>query len=172
MADWATHALLKARAQTEADWDFLILDLGDCPETFRLYGFENTSVFDAGKFENLIASRSAFGFDDFARSFGDGVASPPDLYSCKRRELADHNVRDLEDAVLAWNTRPGFDFNGGDGYLMWLAFGSLALLEPLRAPNFCRHILQGRRKIHLLSGFEEIFFHLATVTPQGLQFPE
>ncbi len=92
------------------------------------------------------------------------------LYSAGLSTLVSHNVQCLGDAMLTWNVPGTEGYYGNNGYLLWLAFASLALLAPLCDLAYCKRILGGRQRLYLLSGFEEIFFHLATVTPVGLTF--
>jgi hypothetical protein len=47
---------------------------------------------------------------------------------------------------------------------------TFALCETLRDATFCKRILQGRKKMMLMSGFEEIFFYVGVVSNEGLNF--
>jgi hypothetical protein len=42
----------------------------------------------------------------------------------------------------------------------------------LRDREYCRSLLKECKRLYLLVGFEEIFFYLGTVTPDGLLFEE
>lgn len=157
-------------------WDALILDLGDCPETFNLQTYGFGAQFDEGKFNRVISSKQAIHYQEFAECYPDTVANPKDALNTlyftgnNRTELVYRNVTSLNDGILSWNQSGSFDFHGDNGYLLWLAIGSLALIEALREANYCREILAGRDRLYLLSGFEEIFFHLDTVTAEGLTY--
>ncbi len=157
-------------------WDALILDLGDCPETFDILTYSFGTQFDESKFSQVISSKQVIHYQDFAECYPDTVTNPKDalnaLYftSSHRAELVYRNVTSLNDDILSWNQRGSFDFHGDNGYLLWLAVGSLALIEALREPSYCQKVLTGRDKLYLLVGFEEIFFHLDTVTAEGLTY--
>ena len=164
VTDWAKQGLEALDAQSGVQ--FLILDLGDCPETFRLYSPGGQELIAETALQDQIAEKL---FIDFEACFGSDV---PDafgqLYGEARLDLCDHHVSELSDTVLDWTDDPEADYQGVNGYLLWLMLGSLALVEPLRESVYCRHILKGRDKLYLFSGFEAIFFHVATVTPEGL----
>jgi hypothetical protein len=60
-------------------------------------------------------------------------------------------------------------WNGEDGFFLWHVIASLALVEPLRDANYRARLLQGCKRVYLLSGFGSLFEYLATVTPDGIQ---
>ena len=165
---WAREGL--ESLDRAADWDFVLLDLGDCPEVFDLYGLGCRAAFVEDRFRGLVLSTSVIEFHEFEECFAADVSDPEsELYDCERLEWVYHNVRELEHDILSWNM-DSVDFHGNNGYLLWLALGSLALAAPLKDQDYCRAILRGRSRLYLMPGFEEIFFYLATVTPQGLSF--
>ncbi|MGA9768763.1 MAG: hypothetical protein WBV94_06975 [Blastocatellia bacterium] len=168
VVSWAREGLEKL--DPAEGWGFLILELGDCPDTFRLYKLECESLFAEDKLRSLILSASAVEFGDFAGCFDAAEADAEnELYSCEQYELTDHSIEELENDILPW-AGGSYDYKGDNGYLLWLVLGSLALIEPLRDLKYCNEILRGRDRLYLLSGFEEIFLYLATVTPEGLSF--
>jgi len=168
VVSWAREGLEKL--DPSEGWGFLILDLGDCPDSFHLYKLECESLFAEDKLRGLIFSESAVEFGEFAGCFdATGADAENELYSGEQDELTYHSVEELEDDILTWNVG-SYDYKGDNGYLLWLALGSLALMEPLRDLKYCNEILRGCDRLYLLSGFEEIFLYLATVTPEGLSF--
>lgn len=160
-------------------WEFLLLDLGDCPETFRLYSPGGQDLMSEQKFRTLMLNGLLIGCGELETCFSNTVAAPFDLlFGLQRIEYADHNVSELDDPLVNWRDDQDTDDeeisndHGWNGYLLWLAVGSLALVDQLRDPSYCNRILRGRERIYLLAGYEEIFFYLATITPTGLQFEE
>lgn len=153
------------------NWEFLILDLGDCPEIFSLYSPGSQALLAEVKLRKLLLDDSVIGAEELEQCFASDVGDPfQRLYGDERAEWVYHNVSELNDELLSWNVGGSVEFHGNNGYLLWLAVGSLALLEPLRNLDYCKQILHGRSRLYLLSGFESIFLHLATVTPEGLLF--
>ena len=168
VSSWAREALEKL--DPAEGWGLLILDLGDSPDIFRPYKLEGESLFAEDKLRDLMFSKSAVEFGEFAGCFDvTGADAENELDSCEQDELTYHNVEELEDDILTWNVG-SYDYKGDNGYLLWLVLGSLALIEPLRDLKYCKEILRGRDRLYLLSGFEEIFLYLGTVTPEGLRF--
>ena len=182
VTEWAQEGLT---ALPNADgWDFLLLDLGDAPDVFHLYRF--TYYSDAEKCLQWIGHDGSFNENNFRRLLSansvievgmldecfdaDPSQNSLDKVGSDLETLAHHSVAELNSDVFSWNKNGSIDWHGSSGELAWLTFGSLALIEPLRDPDFCGRILGGRRRLYLLSGFESIFFHLATVTPDGLTF--
>jgi hypothetical protein len=165
---WARAGLSALRMGTA--WECLILDLGDCPDSF--------SLFATGEYLSEKKTR--------ATTLASSLVEAEDLMACTKEaddyrlwqrevELVDRNVRELKDKLLSWNRRRSRDdidgpYRGDNGYLLWLMVGTLALLEPLRDPTFRRRVVGRRPRIHLLAGFEQIFFYLATVTQKTLVF--
>jgi hypothetical protein len=148
-------------------WEALILDLGDCPDIFRLIRFGNQSSIDEGKLRRLMFSKSVI----HATEFEEGISAPMRIFEWPSDTLVDHNVEELNDEILSWNVNSvDFDFHGDNGYLLWLATGSLAIVEPFREIERLPNYMKGRDKLYLLSGFEEIFMYLATVTADGVLF--
>ncbi|MEO8391985.1 MAG: hypothetical protein ABI700_03245 [Chloroflexota bacterium] len=128
-----------------------ILDCGDCPDVFRLAEGRFSS-------ETSLEAFRSFSKTDALRS-GEEF---PGITSIS--EVAYHHVRELTHPILNWS---GHDYHGDDGYLLWLSVATLALLEPLRDLAFCKRILRGRSEIILMSGFEEIFFYVGTISAAG-----
>jgi hypothetical protein len=128
-----------------------ILDCGDCPDVFRLtdarFSFE-MSFEQFCSFAKIDAPRPGEGFSGISLAF----------------EVANHHVRELTHPLLNWQ---GHDYHGDNGYLLWLSVATLALREPLRDLNFCQRLLHGRSEIILMSGFEEIFFYVGTISAAG-----
>lgn len=174
IVEWSKAAMEELKAGE--GWDALILDLGDCPEVFGIHTYSFGTRFDEGKFDSLISSKQVIHSQEFAECYPSTVANPKDTLNAlyftgnNRVELVYRNVASLNDGILSWNQNGSYDFRGDNGYLLWLAVGSLALVEALREPSYCQKILAGRDKLYLLSGFEEIFFHLDTVTAEGLTY--
>lgn len=137
--------------------------MGDCPDSFHLSQPGWRESLDEQKFKSLILSDCVISYEDF----GNCLVSPDNaedlLQSAGGQELADHNVAELKHEILSWNSTK-FD------YLLWLAFGALALIEPLRDAENCRKFLRNCPRLYLMVGFEEIFFYAGTVTPNGLMF--
>lgn len=152
-------------------WDTLILDLGDCPETFRLYSNSFGTSLDEDRLMKMITLNTVVEYSGFEKCLNfkaDNLSNA--LFSLERHNLVDEGVEALNNEVLNWRIEESSNWHGDNGYLLWLAFGSLALIEALREPSYCRRILSGRDKLYLLSGFEEILFHLDTVTAEGLTY--
>ena len=168
MADWAQQGF--EVLGTKEGWEFLLLDLGDCPETFRLYrpgGQELMSehLFRANLLRNLIIGPS-----NMEDCFSSEVTNPFDQLFTARTELCDHHVSEIPNSLLDWTGNSSMDFHGNSGYLLWLTLGTLSLTEPLRDEVYCQAILRGRDKLYLFSGYEEIFSYVATVTPEGVLY--
>ena len=169
LTGWAKQGFAALGPRT--GWQFVLLDLGDCPEVFRLYSPGGQELMSEQKFGDVLTSELIIRTSDMEYCFGSDVADPFDhLFGRARVELSDHHVSELGDNILDWTDDAEMDFHGNSGYLLWLTLGSLALMEPLRDVGYCKAILQGRDKLHLLSGFEEIFYYIATVTPDGLSY--
>lgn len=175
---WAKEGLEKIDVSNR--WGYAYLDLGDCPEIFRLCQPENQEQRDEQQFRNLLLSEK--------------VITGSDICSKEWEELVDHSVSDLrwddplnwsseadytsetgydaapDDDPLSWLEQSEEDFDWNSGYFLWLACGSLALLEPLRELTYCKKVLGSCERFYLFCGFEEIFLYLATVTPEGLRF--
>jgi hypothetical protein len=152
-------------------WGVLLLDLGDCPELFRPYLPGGQGVMSEGQFLERLSRQPVFDCLELTSCFPSGEPDPEgQLFRRGRVRLAYHNVRELDDELLSWNASPTVaDFRGFNGYLLWLAVGSFALAAPLRDPEYCRRVLRGRDRLYLLAGFEQVFFHLGTATPEGIR---
>jgi hypothetical protein len=151
----------------KSGWEILRLELGDCPEVFELGTFQDQDKLSETKVRGLLTRKSkVLECDEFAQCFTSSVEAP---FSFLKTIGLAHNVEELNDSLLSWNVQ-GVDYHGNDGYLLWLALGTFAALEPLHDECYRRRILQGRDRIHLVSGFEEIMFYVATVTPCGLRY--
>jgi hypothetical protein len=134
----------------------LVLDCGDCPDGLWLGNSLTPSAERFREFEQFAKSNVVVAGEDFARA---GIKDV--------QILTNHLVIELNHPILSYLL---FDrqWHGTNGYLLWLAVASLALCHPLRDPNFCRQILSVRESLLLMSGYEEIFFYLGTVTADGL----
>ena len=167
---WAREGL--ESMETKPGWEFNLLDLGDCPETFRLYSPGGQSLMFEGKVKELLSRELIVSPDSLGGCFSSNVANPFDqLFGTSLVELADYGIDELQDTILSWNEgSESYDFHGNNGYLLWLLLGSLALIAPLQSQRYCQKILNGRDRLYLLSGYEEIFCPLATVTPNGISY--
>ncbi len=162
---WAEEGL--ANFQSE-EWSVLFLDLGDGPDIFHLYQLNYIGIFTEDKLRPLILSETVVGYDELAECLAENHAdSETFLSSCPSRELSFHHIKELQAHRLNWRRLPG-NYNGDNGYLLWLAFGALALIEPLRNAENCQKFLGNCPRLYLMVGFEEIFFYAGTVTPNGL----
>ncbi len=166
---WARQGL-EALAPSPG-WQFLLLDLGDCPETFSLYQPGSQELMSEQNFRAVLSSNSIVGPSDLEEGFGPEVIDPfSHLFGDGRVNLSDHHVSEIDDRILDWTDHPKKDFHGNNDYLLWLLLGSLALVKPLQDKNYCRTILRGRERIYLLPGYEEIFFFAATITRDGILY--
>ena len=154
-------------------WEFLLLDLGDCPETFRLYRPGGQELMSEQKLQALLSQEPVVEAGAFEECFTAETENAFNLLFSNAQDFADHHVSELSDNILDWTgDSEDDDYHGDNGYLLWLLLGSLALLSPFSDVDYCRRTLQGRDKLYLLSGFEEIFTSLATVTDAGLVYEE
>jgi hypothetical protein len=132
-------------------WEFVLLALGDSPEIFHLCN-SGCQAWEAEEgFRDLVLGQATVSCADLARH-----SAPQWLWRTR------HHVRELHSGVLRCD--------GDNGFFLWLVVGTLALVAPLADADYCRRILQGRTRLYLLSGFEESFFYVATVTPEGLRY--
>lgn len=181
VTEWAKEGLT-ALPKTNG-WEFILLDLGDAPDTFHLYRITYYSnaqnslqwighdgSFNQDDLRHLLSANSVIEFGMLDDCFDADPTQDSLDNTFDIETLSSHTVEELNNEVFSWNKNGSLNWHGSSGELAWLAFGSLALIEPLRNLDFCRRILDGRSRLYLLSGFEEIFFHLATVTPDGLTF--
>ena len=169
LTSWAKQGL-EALA-LHAGWQFLLLDLGDCPETFRLYSPGGQGRMSKERFRDILLGRLIVGPSEMEGCFGPDTPDPFGLlFGPGRANLSDHHVSELGDGLLDWTDSAEAEFHGNSGYLLWLLLGSLALVKPLHDAAYCRAILGGRDRLYLLSGYEEIFFYVATVTPEGILY--
>ena len=182
VTEWAEEGLT-ALPDSEG-WELLLLDLGDAPDTFHLYRVTYFSTsqnnlqwvghdgsFNQNKLRHLLSTNSVIEFGMLDDCFDeDPMEDGQSQASSDIETLSSHNVGELDSEIFSWNKRGALNWHGSSGELAWLAFGSLALIEPLRDPEFCRRVLGSRSRLYLLSGSDEIFFHLATVTRDGLTF--
>lgn len=169
VTEWAREGL--GHLGPDSGQELLLLDLGDCPEIFRLYRPGNQEQLDMSRLHDLLLAGPVIGASDLEECL---ISSEDDpfglLFGERRAELTDHNIWELNDDLLSWNAKPAREYEGNSAYFLWLTFGSFALLEPLRDASSCRQVLNGRERVYLCAGFEEIFTYLATVTRDGLQF--
>jgi hypothetical protein len=154
VVSWAVEGLEKL--EPFEGWSLILLDCGDCPDTFYLAESRFANAID--DFFYVANSKVVVSADEF----------PPMAFD-QRRDLAMHGVGELNHSLLSYRL---FDnhWHGANGELLWLGLASLALCQPLHYAQFCRHMLKGRKQIWLMSGFEEIFFYLGKVTEAGLSF--
>jgi hypothetical protein len=154
LVSWAADGLEKL--EPFEGWSLVMLDAGDCPDTFYLAESRFAHVMD--DFFHHANSKVVVSADEF----------PPMAFD-QRHDLAMHGLDELNHPILSYHL---FDkhWHGANGELLWLGLVTLALCQPLRDTQFCRRILQGRKQILLMSGFEEIFFYLGKVTGAGLTF--
>ena len=156
-------------------WKFLLLDLGDCPDIFRLYRPGGQELVSEPKLRTLLTQELLIEAGAFEECFAPDTEDAFDLLFGNTQDIADHYVSELSDEVLNWtegHDDTDYNFHGDNGYLLWLLLGSLALLSPFSDTDYCQRALQGREKLYLLSGYEEIFTYLATVTAAGLIYEE
>lgn len=154
-------------------WEFLLLDLGDCPETFRLYRPGGQELMSEQKLQALLSQEPVVEAGAFEECFTNETENAFDLLFGSTQELADHHVSELGDDILDWTgDSEDNDDHGDNGYLLWLLLGSLALLSPFSSVDYCKRILQGRGRLYLLSGYESLFTSLTTVTAAGLVYEE
>lgn|GEM_PF-2034478 len=153
-------------------WAFVLLDLGDCPELFHLYSPGGQSLMSEPKVRELLLNQPVFEYYTLLRCCSpDSEAQVDALFGSQQTEHIYRNTSWLDDNMLSWkdgSSRRGYQ--GNNGYFLWLAVGSLALVAPLQDVNFCKRILGGRDRLYLVVGFEQIFTYLATVTPVGIQY--
>jgi hypothetical protein len=152
--------------ELQRSWDILILDLGDCPDVFCLYHPNYEPALSKEKLVALLPQPS-IAYTDLENCIAPNHKVREDGAYYEFVELYYTYLNKLEDSLL---TRPLSATTADSQYLLWLAVGTFALLEPLRNPAYCKKILNGYQKIYLFTGFEEVFFYLASVTPTGLQF--
>ena len=171
MVGWGQAGM--ARLTPKEGWEFLLLDLGDCPDIFRLYRPGGQELMFEPKLWALLSQELAIEAGAFEECFVVEAQNTFDLLFRNVQVFADHHVSELSDDLLNWtDASEDDDYHGDNGYMLWLLLGSLALLSPFSDIDYCRRTLQGRTKIYLLSGFEEIFTSLATVTANGLVYEE
>jgi len=169
LTGWAKEGLSAIGPST--GWQFLVLDMGDCPDTFRIYSPGGQILMSEQQFGRVLSTELIISPSEMELCFEPDTPEIYDtLFESGASELCAHHVSELGDRFLGWTSSPKPDFGGNSGYFLWLMLGSLALVEPLRDASNRKAILQGRDKLHLLSGYEEIFCYLATITPQGLVY--
>jgi hypothetical protein len=170
LVGWAKQGL--ESLEPKSGWEFMLLDLGDCPETFRLYSPGGQAQMSQQKMKALLSTELIVGPSDLERCFSSDVADPfAELFGPARVERTEHHVSELGDKFLNWTTgSEDADFHGNNGYLLWLVLGSLALTVPLQNEAYRKGILKGRESLYLLSGFEEIFCPLVTLTAGGMSY--
>jgi hypothetical protein len=167
--DWVQEGLENIDYVSDSICEHALLDLGDCPKIFDFY-CPNGQEYLKEEFYNQIQAPGIIDiaiYEDHFKSSAD-----PDRvrqFGWQPQEWAYHHVRELTDPILSWDAN-SLLAGEKDYCLLWLAFGSLALAEPLRDPDLCRRILRGRRCLFLLSGFESLFYLLGVVTNEGLLF--
>ncbi len=172
MSAWAKEGL-DALDTPKNDWEFLLLDLGDCPETFRLYSPGNQELVCEHKLQKLMASEYDIGCGELQACLDSKGTSPTnDLFGDDLHELTDHHTRELKSPILDWAGDNNSSFYSNNGYFLWLTLGTLAYINPLKNKEYLRSVLRGRKRLHLLAGFEELFTHIATVTPDGISYPQ
>ena len=171
MVGWGKVGI--AQLTPKEGWEFLLLDLGDCPETFRLYRPGGQELMSEPKMRTLMNEEPVIEAGAFEECFVAETENAFNLLFGAAQELANHHVSELSDNILNWTSdSEDADYHEDNGSLLWLLLGSLALLSSFSEIDYCRRALQGREKLYLLSGFEEIFTYLATVTDTGLVYEE
>lgn len=138
--------------------EVLLLDLGDCPHMFEIQRVGDSKTFDDEELRQTVRSQVIIGDDD--------------LRDATRESHGNFKMKTLITRNLIYERfgLPTSRDNASASYFFWLAAGSLAFLEPFRNSVMCVPKLKGRRKLYLLSGFEEIFLYLCTVTEKGIAF--
>ena len=171
MIGWGKTSI--AQLAPNEGWEFLLLDLGDCPETFRLYRPGGQELMSEPKLRALLSQELLVEAGAFEECFAADTENTFNLLFGSTQELADHHVSELGDDILDWTSdTEDNDDHGDNGCLLWLLLGSLALLSPFSSVDYCKRILQGRDRLYLLSGYESLFTSLATVTTAGLVYEE
>lgn len=133
----------------------ILLDCGDCPETFVMSLLELAPETSYESLMHFVTSSSILSAQDFP-----ALVLSPELD-------APLNADTIADVQPSW-AEAGLYTCDWNGYLLWLCVATLALIEPLHDPDFCAQILNGRERIILLSGYEEIFLYAGTITADGL----
>jgi hypothetical protein len=157
-------------------WSVIVLDCGDCPETFFMRDVKAAMTFSYSDLTAILMERPIIALARFSPNY------PFDTNIAIEHDLVMHHISELNHPILSWYEYPfippGFDLEndspgcGDDESFLWLAVCSMALCEPLKNPSACQSILKNRSKAILLSGFEEDFVYLGTITPQGLSFAD
>ena len=171
MTGWGKAGI--AKLTPKEGWEFLLLDLGDCPETFRLYSPGGQELMSELKLRAILSQKLVIEAGALEECFATTPENSFNLLFRNAQDFADYHVSELDNDILDWtDDTEDADDHGNNGCLLWLLLGSLALLSPFNDGDYCRQALQGRDKLYLLSGFESLFTHLATVTAAGLVFGE
>jgi hypothetical protein len=159
LLSWAKEGLEKVEPYSAVS--VILLDCGDCPDIFRLTEIRLSPVFDYHKLISLVKADVVRYAEALTEIFKDTGGETVLVY---------HYVRELNHPSLSYQSGAGF--HGSNGYLLWLSAASLALRESLRDEQQCQRVLAGRKSIIVLTGFEEIFFYMGTISTSGLHFDE
>jgi hypothetical protein len=141
------------------DFDVLLLDLGDCPHMFELTKGRESTI-DEERFRQTVLSKPLIEWHELSET----VDNFHDMFHFVT--LIERNLL-YEDFAFCPH-----HFEESAGCLFWLVLGSLGLIEPFRDAKKCASMLKGRNKLYLLSGYEEIFMYLCSVTKKGIEFEE
>src|SRR5262249_54378210 len=103
------------------DWEFVLLDLGDCPEIFRLYTPGGQVLMSEPKLRTSLLQNAVIGCSTLTSCFGPNVLNPFErLFGEEKETWAYQNVRALKDPLLSWNARAANrDYHGSNGYFLW-----------------------------------------------------
>jgi hypothetical protein len=121
-----------------------------------------------------MGGRKLYDFDLVEKIFKENVIVDNDVIArvllkkgkwSEEQELTYQSVTSLDDPRMNWARGDSTDYWGKNGYLLWLAVGATALKLALdqKPPSDVNH-----GPLHVLIGFEEIFFYLGVYTENGL----
>ncbi|MBL8117681.1 MAG: hypothetical protein JNJ78_09155 [Anaerolineae bacterium] len=150
---WSKAALVELPSCNH--WSLLMLDCGDGGDVFRLTDFQINPAIRYEDFESVARAKTLRHGEDFPIPMAQGRVP---------KNIADHSIGELQHPVLSYDS---LDINSS---LLWLSMATFALCETLRDATFCKQILQGRKKMMVMSGFEAIFFYVGVVSNEGLGF--
>lgn len=161
---WAVEGL-NALASADAAWSLLMLDCGDSPDLFCLTDFRTEPLLPINELMNALTSAIIFDSGQFERVFYRGETKRQSIVT----ELTKHSTDALNDSrFYGYISQPLGKWPSDE--LLWLWLASASLKAALHDPAYCQSILRGREKIVIISGFEEIFFYLGTITAGGFIF--
>jgi hypothetical protein len=155
---WAKEGFEKL--QPFDKWSLMILDCGDAPDIFRMSEIHLSTEVSLDNFTQFVKEDAVRYAAQFPKAFWSAQLDIKLVY---------HHTNKLHHPILSWSIHPDAEYHGSNSYLLWLSVASLAVRETLRNENFCKRILKGRPQIALMSGFEEIFYYVGTISESGLQ---